>query len=287
MIRFILNGYYRSGTTILWWIMKQSNPRMIHLYEPLHPDLPKVISKWSVGQRDGLHGLPIWDDWLAIPKHKLVEYLRRFREDHLPVNVKDVIRRFEPINELGLDVTLQPNRLHLVIGELAVFYGCKWAHIVRNPYDTWIEHFPTNLQKNERALKGESKSWDYGAMFFLQPTYELISKLEGVNVPSDDWIGKFVVCWSYCNYKAIEQWRTFGHGFVFDYETLTRNPVATLRFLSMNTPIRWKTSYAGLIKRDRVNICPDSIRKLIYERIDEYVPVKWIRWWWEWMEDRS
>jgi hypothetical protein len=39
MIKLILNGSFRSGTIMLWKIMRDSNPGMLVFYEPLHSEL--------------------------------------------------------------------------------------------------------------------------------------------------------------------------------------------------------------------------------------------------------
>ncbi len=40
MLKFVFNGYYRSGTTLIYRIMELSNPEALVLYEPLNPRLP-------------------------------------------------------------------------------------------------------------------------------------------------------------------------------------------------------------------------------------------------------
>ncbi len=77
MIKFVFNGYYKSGSTRMWWVLKRSNPEMLHICEPLTPDWLKL--KDSIYSH--LHGLPIWEDYHR-PEFKLIEseWIKRWNQ---------------------------------------------------------------------------------------------------------------------------------------------------------------------------------------------------------------
>jgi len=54
MIVFVFNGYYRSGTTIFYKILYESNPDKLVLFEPLKVNLREAIL--NSGSEVWLHG---------------------------------------------------------------------------------------------------------------------------------------------------------------------------------------------------------------------------------------
>ena len=46
-IKILINGFFRSGTTLIWSILKDCNPKYLVLYEPFHPSLATAKGRWS------------------------------------------------------------------------------------------------------------------------------------------------------------------------------------------------------------------------------------------------
>ena len=266
----------------MWHVLRQSNKNALVLYEPLHPDLPKVLPKWEKGKKHPLHGLPVWDDWLDLPKETLKEVLKRHKDFTVEFNPDAIIEYLKPIHDLNRDVILQPNRMHFTIGFVAEAFKCGWMHIIRNPFDTWIDFFPPHLQKDEKALKGLHPKWDYGAMFYIQPTYKVLSEKFGIETHESDWVGKFVMCYCLCNYAAYEQLRRYKNGVIIYYEDLVRNPRIIFRLIRINFGVNADDKYAGIINAKHVGKAPDWVKKMISRKIDELIPDKYLGGWYEW-----
>jgi len=125
MILGVVNGYFRTGTTLLWNLIRLSNPHALHLYEPYHPELANKLEKWTIGSRDGLHGLPLWDDYFALPKRVLTHILATIPKENVVFDYEYAIEHVKPLKSLGVCVYLQPNRVHPVLGILGAWAECS------------------------------------------------------------------------------------------------------------------------------------------------------------------
>jgi len=134
-IRWIVNGYFRSGTTLLWDLCRKALPENgLALYEPLHPDLPTYASNAGCGP-DPLHGKDLWTDYKRIPREQLRQVFachpNRDRAVAWSQNALwDYLDRY---HELPYPILLQTNRLHYELAEAGARYGAKVVHIMRHP----------------------------------------------------------------------------------------------------------------------------------------------------------
>ena len=112
-IKYIINGYFRSGTTLLWKLMSESLNTTQCFYEPLHPKLSEFIYRSNMDSIDELHGFNLWNEYIRLDepiKKKLVEYhpnltYQRFTWD-------DLKKYFDIYQSIDNDVLLQTNRPH-------------------------------------------------------------------------------------------------------------------------------------------------------------------------------
>ena len=76
MIKFVLNAFPRTGSTILYYMMKKGNPNAIHLYEPLHDKLFLLIKE----EGSAFHKVEsLWDGYQKLPKKTLLEMQMKHR----------------------------------------------------------------------------------------------------------------------------------------------------------------------------------------------------------------
>jgi len=225
-IRWVVNGYYRSGTTILFYVIKKSRPEMLHLYEPLLPILVEAVKGHPVGSVVELHGLEgIFDDYYKIPDLDSLFKLHKGMKFNMPLSIEEVVDYLDKIDSLEYDILIQPNNAHFILGELRELYDCKVVHIVRNPADCWASHFPGMerwVTPDTPAYRGHPSN--IGA-FWLYLTFDrlygecgdYLNEL-GISNRSKD-VDKFLACWYLCNKTAISN-----ADYVFNIEDVVRNP---------------------------------------------------------------
>ena len=243
MICLVFNGYYRSGTTIMWWIMRESNPNMLHIYEPLSPDVSLDVS-------GNLHGISIGkaivEEYKRLPK---LEEFRKIREKTnftLPFDLNQVKGVMDFLHDLDIPVIVQPNNFHFILRDISKKYGCKVIHIIRNPVDTWIastclDPATTHLLTPKTmifyklawiGLKVIPKaSLNILAMSRINKGYYLEEEFESIcnHFKYDknlvrDFLDKRLTVWSFCNYIAWKQIKSCKHGMIVYYEDIVKDP---------------------------------------------------------------
>jgi hypothetical protein len=263
MIKFIFNGYYRAGTTLMYKILKESNPELLSFYEPLHPQLFDSKSKKAALL---LHGFYPWDSYKHSDfKHIENEYkkyhvrLKNGADDIIPFNFKDITPLFDLLHNFKRDVILQPNRLHFVLNHIAVRYNCKYAHIIRNPINTWISQTITPLVPDRDKIKKKyllikkilgkwgkkyflinylPKNKKVGRFFFIDADYKLIvNKFNLNNNDRLDYLSKMLIVWTYSNYYAFRQLDK-RYGMLVFYEDIVQNPQQQFNILSKFSGIK-------------------------------------------------
>lgn len=133
-VRLILNGFFRSGTTMLWSGIRADNPGLLAFYEPFNDRLIRSVEAYRrTGEAHWSHGEHLWQDYLAVPGClDSICTANQGALGALPSGTQavSIIRRF---HSLGRDCIVKDNRLQFVVGDLVEALGCPVAHIVRNP----------------------------------------------------------------------------------------------------------------------------------------------------------
>jgi len=251
MIKVLLNGYYRSGSSILWYIMRESNKSLVHVYEPLSPDVDPYIP-------GSLHGSAIGkaivEEYAKIDREKYIEIKRSLiglNNYFLPTSLEQVKPMLDFLNEY--ECTVQPNNFHFILRDVAKKYGCMTVHLIRNPLDTWIATLP--IDPSIKHLHGWKDRLIYicaWAGFKVLPKqtlnvlarsrinrgYYLLGEFEQIKHLFDadvrDYLDMRLYLWTLCNYHACDQ-----ADIVISYESLVRSPKRVLRFLERETGIRF------------------------------------------------
>jgi hypothetical protein len=279
----------------MWWVVKRSNPEMLHIYEPLTPDWLNL--KDSIYSH--LHGLPIWEDYHR-PEFKLIEgeWIRRWKKlqdrydwDVLPRDVDEVAPLFDLLLNVTADVVIQPNRCHLILAGLAKRYNCKFIHIIRNPIDTWIAHTieptfnqPTVVNRLKRAIKkilfdrrtsavvrrvltNTMAKWkSIGYSYYLNSVYDLVSRYYGCDV-AENYLDKLLVVWTYVNYEAWKQ-AEGNRGMVVYYERVVRNPKFWFEKMEKFSGVKFDQKYADELS-PRFITTSNELRETFVDRLDE------------------
>ena len=307
MIKLIFNGYYRSGTTMMFKIMKKSNPEMSCFLEPLHPNLLSEITKNTA---TSLHKFYPWSDYnkkdfKSISKnYKLIHgKLKKTGDDIIPTNFQEVKPLFDLFHNFKKNVILQPNRCHFILGDVANNYNCKFVHIIRNPINVWLSQTLTPPVKNRNLLRkiyrfatkfmgkyGKNyflmnylpKNKRVGKFFFGDSDYKLIAKKFNRPINEKDQLSKMLTIWTYFNYYAFTQVNNT-NGMIVFYEDIVLNPKKWFEKISNFSGVKLDKKYSKTIlpKID----CDENLRQNFVKKLEKlelidmvkkfYPPEKW------------
>jgi len=235
-VKWIINGYFRSGTTFLWERFRSAaDGNVLCLYEPLHPDLPGFIEnrgRDESGRR--LHQLELWSDYLRIQPARL----KRILSCHPNLSARccwrneELAAYFREFHTLDKDVMIQCNRLHFDIQCVAELTGARIVHVVRNPVEVFhsIRHVYFTVRGPCRGLvrriaypfRGkyafETAAWVNRARSEFSHTFTEAETCRPGLFPA------FVLAWVSANYAAVQSLFP-GRGMVCAYEELFLQPL--------------------------------------------------------------
>ncbi|MFA5582365.1 MAG: hypothetical protein WDA25_10485 [Paracoccaceae bacterium] len=148
MMPLVLNGFFRSGTSVLWRAIAEASPDKRVLYEPCHPDLLAHIRRPD--DPDPLHGFALWHAYR--PYLPVLEPLFAAYAPRASIYPHDGARVVAYARGLGRDLgadLVQVNRWHFVLGDLAAA-GAPLVHVLRNPFDIYASFLRIFAQRRPR-----------------------------------------------------------------------------------------------------------------------------------------
>lgn len=238
-IRLVVNGFFRSGTSIVWSILRESNPDHDVFYEPCHGDLLRRIEEFRrCGKVDPIHAMCLWEEYLRTPG--LIERLRTVHPNvgrTFPENLTSLIPYVQEYHALPRRSVLQTNRWHFFLEGVHRETGCGVVHLVRNPFDIYRSikrAYLTTGDSLDRTTKHllwwalPGRAFQIREMAdYITPRYALPPQTVGVrgairNRMLSTW-KQFVLVWVITNYEAIRQTDRTGN-LVTCYETLLQAP---------------------------------------------------------------
>ena len=276
----VINGYYRTGTSIVWWILQQSNPETVILYEPhsigLHNEFRTLNPKADTV--NPLHGMPIYKPYFMVSE----EVRRKFLETAKPKPVytkedfKDAIRTVEMFNDIDKRVVVQSNQLHPVLHEFAEYFDCNYIHIVRDPAEVLYSHTgsPSKLRRRiQQFLVTHSPNymiWRYMnhgkyGKFELKYTMEVAKKLGYLN-SGGDLLEKFVRMYVNYNYHVLENLDE-KRGMVIKFEVLVGYPKFFYKYFWNHLQLKVEPKYNRLDPK-RAFQAPEKLKNAIKRRLD-------------------
>lgn len=130
-IMVVVNGYFRSGTSVIWSILRSSNENYRVYYEPCHEKLPSLVQGGRPGSVHKIHEYSLWDEYYKFDKVGCIKDFHPSLGKPFPV---DLEKTLEYMNFLGDDkpTILQVNRWHPVLQGLAGS-GHDVCQVVRDP----------------------------------------------------------------------------------------------------------------------------------------------------------
>ena len=228
MSMVVVNGYFRSGTSILWRLLRQANQGRSLVYEPCHNDLFGAIELARGGYQNTLHEFAVWEDYLALPESQL----ERLRWTHpcvdgriLPGDSEELLRYVAVLSELfGASAVLQTNRWHFHLAVLTAA-GIDAVHVIRNPLAVYrsIQRGSDYRRRRNPLIRARAVlnpadqfyGWRMAAEIAPQFGHRLSAwqRYRPFDV--------FVYCWVLANLSALEN---LGPERIFSYEEICLAP---------------------------------------------------------------
>jgi len=269
-----MNGFFRSGTTLLWKIMRESNPDAYVFSEPLHNELFYAIYlEQTLNQHS--HGYPTTDEFVEQGE----DFLNCIRQHHpllggdvYTFKGREVIEYLRIFDSLDKPVILQPNRLHFILSQVVQAFGCKVAHLIRHPFDVFLSvMFTSPKLKAFRESTGRNpyllRVFRNPNQYFLDEQYNFISKFFGIGKslhlpckflkPKIYYLQRFILCWTLSNWYAVRE-TDKSKGVVVRYEDI----------VSSEDALQTLENYAGVrCDPTKVKIKSSFVKK--YTKSDE------------------
>ena len=277
MIKGVINGYYRTGTSIVWWILQQSNPDKIILYEPhscgLHDELRAFNP--NANTVNPLHGMPIYKPYFQVPKDVREKFLIRARPCpiYTKVDLQDAIETVEMFHEIDADVYIQSNQLHLILNEFCEYFDCNYIHIVRDPAEVLFSHAgsPSKLKQMLQELlvtiatNYMIRKWvTHGRRGKFELGYcMLVAKQLGF-LKSGDYLTKFLSMYINYNYYVFENLSKNSE--IFKFETIVKYP--PLFEFELGRIMKLKFNKYELLDPKKAFRAPKKLKNAIRKRLD-------------------
>jgi len=287
-VRYILNGEYRTGTTILYKIIKDSNPSVIPIYEPTVYIMPDHFKRILQENRRGtnLHGFDPYEylTLLNIDELKILEDLyNNLKWDFSKLfNPKIVIEFIKALNEEGKrDYFIQPNNWHFILASVSNKFNIPYTHIIRNPIDQWISYVkPTVKTPPDITLQIMKNGIDnprFKEMFFLWVEYPAIAKRFGIQTEERDVFGQFLIYYTICNLYAYIQSENNELAQIIYYEDLCTDPKETLVKIAHHSKLPILLNLSKQIYSHDLYNYSHSFAKVTYERLKELGLLEFIK----------
>lgn len=250
MIVGVLNGYYRSGTTIWQRIVKESNPDVIDLHEP-------TGSATGIELRCGyrnIHGWDFYGGYGRLPEETLREFLNRWDEvftdsKGILTSWSDAKYLLEPFHDCEEKIFIKSNQLHLLLDRVRRHFNCWTVHIVRDLYHNVYSHVRV-LYPNENYQRKVLLSPSAPDCFFVDYVYRDLIEYFGDEQHHITVIEKLVYCIRKCNEAAS--------GVKVRFE----NPEEVSRAIPLST-----SRYRDLIDPRRINYpLPEWFLRIMMEK---------------------
>jgi len=239
-ITLIVNGYFRSGTSIFSKLIHLNNPNKMVFYEPLNPSLFTYLQKdiYNENKLD-LHSFNVWEPYRTISKkdiRRIQGYYPLRKENY---STSAVLGYMDAINNLDRETILQTNRSEFISQITIRRYHCKYVQIIRDPLSVF-----RSMKLNYLEIGSIYKRFFKKCLYFILNNYafEVYEKYKAVidklGTPRHDNVNfifksrlylsfylKFVTTWVMTNYYVFKCMDDMNKGHIIEYNNYMRNPI--------------------------------------------------------------
>ncbi len=247
-IKILINGYYRSGTTMLFHQVNQSlPPNYAGYYEPCYPLLGLVVRNEEPNKISKLHGSTLWKSYQNLDETDFSKLLRNHpNTNKLGIaNDKALLQYLDVFNGFNKDSFLQTNRYHLFLSEIKSEYSPALLHIIRDPnsvFDSIKKAYTGNTSGVKKIIKNIRLAFGPGDFFGNKTEFSyLIQKTGKPTVIYQNWKLKYfskpnfyervIINWTLSNYYALQAIAKNGNKLIV-YEEMIKQPTKVFSEIS-------------------------------------------------------
>lgn len=264
MIVGVLNGYYRSGTTIWMRIIAESNPSIAALSEPTSPIVVEQIRNIGFNGIEPLHGFQVFQGYKKLPEQVFEEYKKRWNEVFSKYKVTrgimtswdDVRYLLEPFDRTNIPVFIKSTQLHFFLKDIERYFNTKCLHLRRDIADCIAGHLAPHVLANREEAYRILMSAQRPAMFYLDWVYENLKEFFKMEYEHKNVLEKLIY-----NIKACNKFVANSKIRVVDFENFEGVKKAIIQHLRLHIHL-YKLN---LFDHSKVRIAPEWLRKLVNE----------------------
>lgn len=194
-IKFLINGFFRSGTTFFFNQVKEQLPKHTCFYEPCYPKLGLVVEhhKQAKQKIDKLHSTSLWSEYAELHHSDFQNLLRNHPNTDNNGIASDacLFNYLDQYHKLEKNVVLQTNRYHLYLGAIQENYSIPVVHIIRNPIDIYFSMLKSYTQRSVGVKKIIRKIiFPFTSKNYFGQDSELKHNIEKLGLPAvfyDNW----------------------------------------------------------------------------------------------------
>lgn len=269
MLVGIINGYYRSGTTLMQRLYKESYPNHFVLSEPTQHEIIDHALANGCFNTNTLHGWKIFEDYCKLPRKIKHDFIRRHFEvfdydkaQHGIMTSYGAVRYLlTPFIEAEVPIVVKSTQLHLFLDNLARDFNCWILHLFRDTARNIADHFNiTDLSETGKARKilFSNEPWNnfYANLVFENLTKAL--KLDTSRVENN--LDKLVLSIETINRIVREQAEKNDTIKIVNFDHLVADFIRNPQNVMNKLPFKLKPNVITLIDSTRINPVPDWLR---------------------------
>lgn len=237
-LTFLVNGFFRSGTTFLFHELREQFPNHACYYEPCYPKLGLVVQNFKTKQGpDQLHQSSLWNEYAQLTPAEFQSLLGNHpNTDNKGISNDAAL--FEYLNvfqNLQSPAILQSNRYHRYLGAIQNEYNIPVVHIIRNPIDVYHSLVKSYTQRSSGLKKViRSAIFPFTSKNYFGQQTELNQNIEKLGLPYvfyDNWKFRYFkkisfkekvyINWILANYAVVVNNKSI---LILFYENILANP---------------------------------------------------------------
>jgi hypothetical protein len=277
-IKILINGYYRSGTTMLFHQVNNALPaNSVGFYEPCYPLLGLVVRNEDSSKIQNLHGSTLWKSYQDLPEQIFEDVLRNHpNPDKKGIqNDQALIEYLNIYHNMSSDSFLQTNRYHLFLSVIKNEFEPITIHVIRHPLNVFAsikKAYSGNATGIKALVKKIKLLFDVGDFFgnksefayLLQRTGKPSSIYQNWNLKyifKPTFFERIIVNWTISNYVALKSIEKNGNKLVV-YEELVSKPSEV--FAELSETLGFIVSAPDKIKNTKEEISKEASIKLLH-----------------------
>jgi len=268
MIIGVINGYYRSGTTLMQRLCSENNPNYVVLCEPTQHEIIDHIISVGCDGISTLHGWEVFKGYCKLTRKVRHEFIKRhfevfdYDKSQWGIMTSEGAVRYllQPLHDCEQQIVIKSTQLHLFLEKLKEWYGCWILHLDRNIENIIADHFSYNHLTKTAEVKNIFMSNKGAISFYANLVFENLTKYLRLNKNiARNNLDKLVFN-ILATRKIVEKQKGIT---VLNFDDFVRNPKQNLNKL----PFKINESLLRILDPYKANPVPNWLKDMINSSI--------------------